>query len=190
MQKKLRQTLGLFAAAALTLASATSAWADTGRLLTENFSYDAGTELYGQGGWLKVGSNPNDPIKVSQGSLVYQGYMDEPVGNSVKLVDTASGQDLMRFFDNGTKINSGSIYAAMLINVESIQEGTPTYFFGLFPETNAGLADGKSPTEYGRIFAKRTDDAHYHLYVGRSGTFSKTTECAMDLAYGTHTSWC
>lgn len=185
MQKKLRQTLGLFAAAALTLVSTTSAWADTGRLLTENFSYDAGTELYGQGGWLKVGSNPNDPIKVSQGSLVYQGYMDEPVGNSVKLVDTASGQDLMRFFDNGTKINSGSIYAAMLINVESIQEGTPTYFFGLFPETNAGLADGKSPTEYGRIFAKRTDDAHYHLYVGRSGTFSKTTECAMDLAYGT-----
>lgn len=185
MQKKLRQTLGLFAAAALTLASATSAWADTGRLLTENFSYDAGTELYGQGGWLKAGSNPNDPIKVSQGSLVYQGYMDEPVGNSVKLVDTASGQDLMRFFDNGTKINSGSIYASMLINVESIEDGTPAYFFGFFPETNAGISDGKAPTEYGRIFAKGADDAHYHLYVGRGGAFSKTTECTTDLAYGT-----
>ncbi len=186
MQKKLRQTLGLFAAAALTLASATSAWADTGRLLTENFSYDAGTELYGQGGWIRYGGNTVSPIKVSEGSLVYTGYIDEPVGHSVKLGETKSAEDLMHFFDGDVKIGSGSVYAAMLINMESIPDGTPAYFFNFVQESKAGLADGGNSSEVGRIYAQKSGSG-YNLWVNRCTAFSTTgaVKCATDLSFNT-----
>lgn len=183
--KHFLQTIRLAGLGALAFAASLTASADTSRLLTEDFSYEAGSGLYNKGGWMRAGGNTEAPIKVTSGSLTYTGYSDTEVGNSVKIGDTKSGEDLMKFFDNNVKIGSGVAYASMLINVESINNGTPTYFFGFFPETKAGLSDGKAPTEYGRIFAKAVDDTHYQLALGRGGASDKTVTYSTNLDYGT-----
>ena len=136
-------------------------------LLNENFSYKEGN-LYQQGPWLRYGGNTATPIKVVSGGLLYAGYQTEAVGNRITMGDTASGEDLFAAFSNETKIGEGSVYAAFLMRVSSAPESSPAYFFSFFPQTKAGIKDGGSATEYGRLFLQAsTNEGKYKLGVTR-----------------------
>lgn len=136
-------------------------------LLNENFSYPAGN-LYGQAGWWKYASNPNDPIQVVEGGLTYAGYQTEAAGGHVRLLATASGEDLWTKFNGDAMVAEGSIYASFLMKVDEAPEGgNYAYFFSFIPETRAGLGDGKSGSEYGRVFVMLSSEGKYKVGVNR-----------------------
>lgn len=153
---------GLCLLAALTLAAAT---ANAKVLLNENFEYEEGN-LYGQGkeidstklGWIRYGSHTQNPIQVVQGALSYAGYQENAIGKAVKITDgSTTDEDLQIAFSNDP-ITSGSIYAAMLVNITDAGQGEqPAYFVAFTGKTSKGWADGINATEYGRIFSIKSE---------------------------------
>ena len=146
-------------------------------ILNENFNYTT-TELYGNGSWWKYASNSADPISLVTPALTYAGYQDEAVGKSVKLGNTASGQDVYTMFDKGAIVGEGSIYVAMLINLTDatdITSSNATYILGLISQTKSGLKDGGSGTEYGRLFAYAASEGKYKLAISRANTTLEST---------------
>ncbi len=124
----------------------------------ENFDYPTG-DLYGQGGWGKYGSNPNEPIQVVDQALDYAGYPGGVKGKSVKLGPASSGEDLLVRFDPSEEgIKSGTIYYSALINVSEAPTG-PVYVMTLLARTFSSVVkDGTSPTEFGRLYVNTGDD--------------------------------
>lgn len=95
-------------------------------LFTEDFEYPAGT-LLSSVGWpaLFIGSGTN-AIKVTSPGLTYSGYPGSEIGNAVTL--GTSGEDCIRDFGS---INSGTIYASLMVNVQSAQ-AAGDYFFSFY----------------------------------------------------------
>ena len=125
----------------------------------DDFEYPEGN-LFGQGGWIHYGSNPNDPIQVVNTPLTYPGYYDKADGKSVRLGDAKSGEDLMvRFAEDDASIKEGNLYFSALINVEKQPTGK-VYSLSLLTRTKRiALEEGKSPNEFGRIFFAPADNA-------------------------------
>lgn len=174
--RKIFTSLAKGAAMCLTLAATAFApWQVAGAadlLIDENFEYPAG-DLYGQGGWLKYGSNPEAPLQVAAGSLTYDGYMAQAVGNKASLSTTALAQDLWKPFGDDAKVADGVLYASFLLNVSDVNASN-TYFFSLFAQTSAGMADGKSSTEVAKVWlTPGADEQHYKLGISRNGNASK-----------------
>lgn len=83
----------------------------------DDFDYPEGN-LYGQGGWVRYGSQTVDPIQVVGTPLTYPGYYEKADGKSVRLGATKSAEDLhVRFTDNDEGIKEGNVYFSALINV-------------------------------------------------------------------------
>lgn len=146
---------------------------------SENFDYTTGN-LYGQGGWGKYGSNPNNPIQVVDELLTFDGYPGGVKGKSIKMAAESSSEDLLVRFDpseNGT--TSGTIYFSALINVTTAPSSA-VYSMSLLTRTKSSVvADGKSPTELGRLFFdKGSAEGKFKLGVerGASKPVFSTTE--------------
>lgn len=141
-------------------------------LMNENFEYSPGN-LYNQGGWVKYGTNPEGPIQVEAGNLVYTGYINEGIGNRVALTRESLGEDLWKAFDNNTMVDSGTVYASFLINVSDVNNSN-TWFFNMFAQTRAGMVDGKSSTEVAKVWLEAGSDAqHFKLGISRNGNLAK-----------------
>lgn len=93
-------------------------------------------------------------IQVVEGSLSYAGYVTTGTGNKVELV--GDGADDLRQF---TPINSGKVYAAAIINVDSLKPSTsPDYFLTLGDASNNNM----SP----RLYIKSIQNKETKSYVG------------------------
>lgn len=149
--------------------------------LQENFDYPEGG-LYGQGGWVKYSSNPEDPIQVTAEILTYDGYPGGVSGKSVKLGNTKSGQDLMvRFDPNDDGVLEGAVYYSALIKVTELPSKA-VYVMSLLPRAKAyTITDGKSPTEIGRLFIGKSDDGKYTIGVDRGTQNPVMAEGSFDL---------
>jgi len=91
-------------------------------LFTENFDYIDGSDLLSQNGWSLTGSASTPTIKITTGSLSYEGYPEQLLtSNSVAL--GTSGQDINHPFTNQ---KSGFVYASALVNIKTA--GTGDYF--------------------------------------------------------------
>lgn len=154
-------------------------------LLTENFDYAAGG-LYGQGktidptglGWIKYGTNSEDPIQVVDRALTYTGYQNTAAGKAVELKGTNLGEDLqIAFATSEEAFVSGTIYAAMLVKVTNATNAN-TYFTGFTGKTSKGWVDGVNATEYGRAFVMAgSDDTKFKFGVSKNNAApSETTE--------------
>lgn len=127
-------------------------------LLSENFEYEVGSAVCGQGDWKRVGTKTESPILVVSPALTYPGYANSPVGNAVKLTSSGGIQDqcvMKSFASNTNKILDGSIYASALVKVESVKD--EVYFLVMGAGISAGLVDGKSPGEIARVFCSPGD---------------------------------
>lgn len=132
----------------------TSLTANADRLVTENFEYPDGTQLYQQGAWLQYSTNAADPVTVSTPGLTYSGYLNDAVGAKVTLGQTASGQDLMIPVTDEKGIDAGPVYYSFLINVKDLGEkDSKAYFMCLVPNTKNGLNDKGSGSEYVKLYA-------------------------------------
>lgn len=138
----------------------------------DNFDYSVGN-LYGQGGWGKYGSNPNNPIQVVDEKLSYESYPGGVTGKSVAVGNEAMGEDLLvRFDPNDDGVKSGNVYYSALIKVTDLPSTTTataqTYVMSLLPRTRTSVVTDKvSPTELGRLFIVATEDGKYKYGVDR-----------------------
>ena len=72
-------------------------------------------------------SGDKNYIQVVEGSLSYAGYVTTGTGNKAELV--GNGADDLRQFTKTNPINSGKVYAAAIINVDSLKKSTTTDYF-------------------------------------------------------------
>lgn len=166
------------AAAGLLLLAAAAPPASAKLLLTENFDYPAGN-LLGNGGWLQYMTRTGDPIQLTASPLAYEGYQ-EATGLVANLIPGSSSSECAYLpwgNYNDDRINSGTVYASLLINVTTPGDDSYSFAFVGLSKTNAGLA-GKSGDEKCRIFTKATDATHYQIGVsknGSTGTYADAT---------------
>ncbi len=126
------------------------------QLLVENFNYTIGSALKDNGWTAHSGSGSNSPA-VSISSITYPGYASSGVGNETSL--TTSGEDLHRTF---TAQTSGTIYAAVLVNVSSANT-TGDYFFHVGATTI-------STNFRGRVFVKKDASDNIQFGISQSTT--------------------
>jgi hypothetical protein len=138
--KKIATSLLVIASIAAFAVSAASA----APIFTEDFGYALGSGLNGQGGWAAhSGAGTNAQTVNTAGGLSYAGYPSSGVGNLLGPIAT-SGEDNNHTF---TGASSGSVYAAVMLNVASAQ-AAGDYLFHLFD----GAITGNN--FYGRVFVK------------------------------------
>ncbi len=140
------------------------------------------------GGWLQS-NNKSNAIQVTTTKLSLDGFAS---GNSVKLTPVSSqDQDVQKPFvalndDNTyTGITDGTVYAAMLINVQNV---TDQMYFTAFGTTNSSnlIKDGVSFTgPYGGTFVTKSDnEGKYRLGIAKN-TSKPTAESTKELDYNT-----
>lgn len=189
MRKKL-QKLIRGAAGPLALAAAVFApWQSTNAelLLNENFDYLVGDLYNANGPWYKVGGNTAAPIQVTAGSLTYEGYQDDVIGNQAYVTGLKSSQSLWRAFDDGKKIDAGTTYFSFLMNVNSVVGNNDTWVFNIFPESKKGVNDGQNaPTEFAKLFVAPGTDAstQFKLAISRNGNYTKSGKGTVDYNIG------
>ena len=127
-------------------------------LLIEHFDYPVGDSLTAHGWTAHSGTGP---ISTVSGNLSYTGYCT-PIGQSAG-ISSAAGQDINHAF---TAPSSGSIYAAILINVTNATV-TGDYFFHFMTGTT---------TFVGRLFIKKdaTDATKFTAGVLKGSTVAST----------------
>lgn len=185
-------------AACMLAAMAACPAAHADRILNEDFDYAAETQLYTSGleqqvtPWLSAmsGHVATNPIKVSAGSLTYEGYSDG-VGGKVSLSSDASSQKLMCPFNDGVKAlsaNGQTLYVSFLLNVQDVGEkgdGNKAFFFSIVPETSKGVNDNPSsePNGYMRLYCLNgSETGKFKLGFSRGGASSKVgTNVSEDL---------
>lgn len=96
-------------------------------LLTEDFSYSAGSRLTANG-WVAHSSAGTNAIATVSPGLLYAGL--SPQGSAVAM--TTSGEDISRTF-SADGIRTGATYASFLVRISAAQSGD--YFFHLGPAT-------------------------------------------------------
>ena len=151
-------------------------------LLTEDFNYSAGSALEGQGtpyAWT-VSTNANNAyaatpsFSVSESGLTkeYYGAGAEATGlgaiiPQATLTDASKYRTIYKTFDTNTKVSSGAVYAAFLLNVTTPSNNARDFF----------AFDGATgSTLRGRLFTKKVGEG-YQLGVTRANTspaFTKT----------------
>lgn len=140
-------------------------------LFEENFDYPA-NDLITAHGWTAHSGGGTQPITVSQGGLIYSGYVASGIGNAA-LMDN-NGEDDHHTFAVQT---SGVVYTAFMVNVTANANG---YFLHLG-------GDPIGSTFRGKVFIDATN--HFGLSVGNNtGTFATSaftpgTTCLLVLKY-------
>lgn len=151
--------LGLAATFAATIAAAAPP------IFQEDFSYAIGSLLAGQGGWsAHSGAGTNAQTINVAGGLSYPGYPSSGIGNLLGTL-AASGEDNNHTFVGQT---SGSLYAALMVNVVSAQ-AAGDYFFHFF--------DSAITTNnfYGRVFVKSSGAGYVYGLQFKSNTGATCT---------------
>ena len=182
---KIKQVFGLTAMGLALLAGSQQAAAEV--LLSENFDYAAGG-LYGQGGWVRHSKNENLPIQLVSQPPTYQGYQDAAAGLAARIVGndasevTAHERLQKQFSDEG--VMSGVIYMSALINVSKADVGN-VYFLTMCQrgaKADNGIIDGKSGSEYVRVFAGAgSAEGKFKLGLSKNGASPQVQSEELDL---------
>ena len=145
-------------------------------IFTEDFSYALGSGLNGQGGWAAhSGAGTNPQTVNTAGGLSYTGYPSSGVGNLLGPLAT-SGEDNNHTY---TGVTSGSIYAAVMINVATAA-ATGDYLFHLFDGAIA------SNNFYGRLFVKASGAGYVYGLQFKSNTGTTCTNYSSSVkSFGT-----
>lgn len=164
--------LSALAATAMLLGAGT---AQATQYLNENFDYPAGN-LYGQGGWVKIGKFAEAPIQVGATPLVYPGYQSAAAGSAVTLAGNNNAQDEKLWIAPlGDNVTEGTFYASMLVKVTEATADM-NYFFNFVYANSSGFGDGKSGGYYGHILVTAGDTpGKYKLGIAKSQTTMQAT---------------
>ncbi len=145
-------------------------------LLDENFSYTVGdtlgirANLHGK--WTTTASSAGG-IKIAADQLFYTGYGSSGKGKSVVMAK-GDGKNTSTDYANypfTSNITTGTVYAAMLINVsEALDGGGNGDHFGLFDSGNAGTG------RKGAIYIKSSNAGKFKLGVTKNASAGANTK--------------
>lgn len=127
-------------------------------LVEEEFDYTVGTTLTANGYTAHSGAGTNS-ITVISGNLTYPGYPSQGTGGMIQMVNT--GEDVHKTL--ASDVTSGTVYASMLVSVDSARTGDYFFHFGPNPI---------STTFRCRTFIKLAANGNlaFGLSVGTTGT--------------------
>lgn len=121
----------------------------------DNFdAYNDGA-LYNQGGWVKYGTNTDNPIQLTATNLTYDGYQSGTTGKAVQLqkFTDKDSEDLQKALTtpfNPVNLDSKTFYMSFLVNV---QEAGAAPFISLC-DASTTFSDGSKGTQKVYVFAK------------------------------------
>lgn len=144
-------------------------------VVTEEFDYTAGTLLTDNGYTAHSGGTTN-AIPINSGNLTFAGYPAAGLGNHIQLVNT--GQDAHKTL--ASDITSGTVYAFMLVNVDSARTGD--YFFHLGPNPI-------STTFRARLYVKKAVNGNLSFGAAVGSTNATTPPVYTDSVYSTGTTY-
>ena len=140
-------------------------------VVTEEFEYTVGNLLTAEGYTAHSGGGTN-PISVISGNLTYPVYPASGLGNMIQLVNT--GEDVSK--NLAADITNGTVYASLLVNVDSAQSGD--YFFHLGPNPI-------STTFRARVFVKKAVNGNLAFGLAKGSTSVTNTPIYTDSIYST-----
>ena len=144
-------------------------------VVTEEFEYTVGNLLTAEGYTAHSGGGTN-PISVISGNLTYPVYPVSGLGNMIQLVNT--GEDVSK--NLAADITNGTVYASLLVNVDSAQSGD--YFFHLGPNPI-------STTFRARVFVKKAVNGNLAFGLAKGSTSVTNTPIYTDSIYSTGTTY-
>jgi hypothetical protein len=128
------------------------------QFLVDNFDYTAG-DLLTNNGWSSHSGTGTQAVTVNSGGLSFPGYNLSSIGNAA-LLDN-NGEDINRTF---TQQTSGAVYAAFMVNVQTVSAGYFLHFAG----------NPVGSTYRGKVFVDATN--HFGVSVGNNtGTYATST---------------
>lgn len=128
-------------------------------LFVEDFTGPIGSTLPGNNGWFAHSAPGTTPATIQSAAMTYPGYPSSGIGNAVAM--GTAGEDVSKVF---AVQNTGSVYAAVMINVSASQVNGD-YFFHLVD----GPITGNSFK--GRLFVKKdATAATFGIGIQKSST--------------------
>lgn len=121
----------------------------------DNFDAYNDGGLYNQGGWVKYGTNTDNPIQLTATNLTFDGYQSEATGKAVQLQKSTevNGEDLQKALTtpfNPVNLDSKTFYMSFLVNVQ--EAGTAAFI--TLCDANKTFADESVGTQKVYVFAK------------------------------------
>ena len=121
----------------------------------DNFDAYNDGGLYNQGGWVKYGTNTDNPIQLTATNLTYDGYQLGATGKAVQLQKSTevNGEDLQKALTtpfNPVNLDSKTFYMSFLVNVQ--EAGTAAFI--TLCDANKTFADESVGTQKVYVFAK------------------------------------
>jgi len=142
---------------------------------TEEFEYPVGDLLTAHGYTAHSGGGTNS-IAVIAGNLTYPIYNSAGLGNMIRLVNT--GEDVSK--NLAADITTGTVYASMLVKVDSAQTGD--YFFHLGPNPI-------STTFRARVYVKKAVNGNLAFGLSKGSTTVTNTPIYTDSVYTAGTTY-
>ncbi len=144
--------------------------------LVENFDYPAGDSLRLYG-WNITGTVFSNPELVVSPGLSYPNYPLSGIGNAAGLGNT--GADVNKQFPDS--VNTGSVYAAAMVNITTGQTGDYFMHFGVSP-TNSSIF-------MGRVFVKLAANGNLAFGISKSSISASIVPNYTDSIYTTGTTY-
>ena len=152
----------------------------------DNFdAYNDGA-LYNQGGWVKYGTNPDNPIQLTATNLTYDGYQSEAMGKAVQLqkFTDKDSEDLQKALTtpfNPVNLDSKTFYMSFLVNV---QEAGAAPFISLC-DANTTFADGSTGIQKMYVFAKESSEGKVKFAVSKNSETANLSETSTEFDLNT-----
>ncbi len=152
----------------------------------DNFdAYNEGT-LYNQGGWVKYGTNSDNPIQLTATNLTYDGYQSEAMGKAVQLqkFTDKDSEDLQKALTtpfNPVNLDSKTFYMSFLVNV---QEAGAAPFISLC-DANTTFADGSTGIQKMYVFAKESSEGKVKFAVSKNSETANLSETSTEFDLNT-----
>lgn len=152
----------------------------------DNFdAYNDGA-LYNQGGWVKYGTNSDNPIQLTATNLTYDGYQSEAMGKAVQLqkFTDKDSEDLQKALTtpfNPVNLDSKTFYMSFLVNV---QEAGAAPFISLC-DANTTFADGSTGIQKMYVFAKESSEGKVKFAVSKNSETANLSETSTEFDLNT-----
>lgn len=187
MCKKIRLLKSVFSALVLGSALAMPQQSKADLLISDDFDYPVGTELWSAGvgtnGWLRFNGKIAEPIKIVEGSLTYDGY-HPAAGNMMHLASKKNeSMCLMKaLYDGQPESKTGVFYYSALINIDYAPTSSAP-FIGFARCADNGCFDANGVAKHGSIILKNTSGG-YNVAIAKTNQTVTGTVTSKRIAYG------
>jgi len=149
-------------------------------LVTDDFDYGNSTgNLTDLSAQWKGHSGSGSFVQYNTNSLTFEGYVNSGVGGSISFSHGSGSRQDINYLFSSTGINSGAVYASMLINLSNAGGTSFTYFAHLMED---GGAVPNSFVFLGRMFVREGSAGATTFNIGISKSSTSNIEWSEDLA--------